>query len=124
MTDEQPIMWGMHEALNLIREIQPTVHKMQYHVALAGGVLNKGFSRKDLDLVFIPLTNENRPELAELTGWLFNTFGEPKDNLTDPNPCVSLRYQASYMFGVNEIRSTPDVNYREIVQRRIDVFVV
>jgi hypothetical protein len=102
------VMWGLSDALTLVREIQPQMHALGYHVCLAGGVLNKGYSIKDLDLVFVPMTNEDRPPVAGLCTWFNDQWGLAKENVTDPEPCVSLRYQASYLhFG-----------------RRIDVFVV
>lgn len=47
-------MWTLDEALTLIRQIQPNLHVSRWHVALGGGVLNKGQSQKDLDLYFLP----------------------------------------------------------------------
>lgn len=102
-------MWEVIGALSLIRSLQPEVHKLGYHVALAGGVLNNGHSAKDLDLVFVPLTNEVRPALCEIVGLFYSKWGTPRDNVTDPEPCVSLRFQASYVL---------------TTEQRIDVFVV
>lgn len=48
-------MWDLDSALELIRTIQHELHDANWHVALAGGVLNRGFSEKDLDLVFVPM---------------------------------------------------------------------
>lgn len=102
------MMWTLDQGVELVRKIQPDIHKLKYHVALAGGVLNKGCSDKDIDLVFVPLTNENVPVLGDLVNYLYQAFGTPKDNVTDPVPCVSLRYQASYL----------------LEHQRIDVFVI
>jgi hypothetical protein len=104
-----PAMWGLSDALALIREIQPEIHALGFHVCLAGGVLNKGYSEKDLDLVFVPLTNETKGDADDITSWCFKRWGGRKDNLSDPVPCISLREQASYL--------TDD-------GKRIDVFVV
>lgn len=101
-------MWTLIEALLLIRKIQPEIHAMKYHVCLAGGVLNNGQSDKDVDLVFLPITNEEIPELSDLCGWFDKTWGMAQDNCTDPDPAKSLRYQASYIHN----------------DKRIDVFVV
>jgi hypothetical protein len=54
---EKPIIWTLEEALPLIREWQPIAKSCGFHLALGGGVLNTGKSRKDLDLYFLPLTN-------------------------------------------------------------------
>lgn len=46
-------MWILCDALSLIRLMQDSVKSAGYYTALAGGVLNRGYSRNDLDLVFI-----------------------------------------------------------------------
>ena len=90
-------MWGLDNSLTLIRKVQPEIHKLGYHACLAGSVLNKGMSDKDLDLVFVPLTNKEKPELGGLCIWFDNNWGTAQDNITDPEPCLALRYQASYI---------------------------
>ncbi len=47
-------MWTIEDALMWIRRMQPELSSVGYHVALGGGVLNKGFSMKDLDLYLLP----------------------------------------------------------------------
>lgn len=47
--------WRMDDALGIIRDFQPRVRPLGYHIVLGGGVLNKGQSDKDLDLYFLPL---------------------------------------------------------------------
>jgi hypothetical protein len=106
-TTKRP-MWEVVGAIALIQSIQPEIKPLGYHVALAGGVLNTGRSDKDLDLVFVPLTNAKRPALGELCNYFYKRWGAPQENCTDPEPCMALRFQASYMRGT----------------QRIDVFVV
>lgn len=48
-------MWTLDEAVKLIRNLQPKAHKLGYHLALAGGVLNNGTSDKDLDILAVPM---------------------------------------------------------------------
>ena len=55
------IMWGLNEALEVIRSIQPACHRHRYHAVLGGGVLNVGYSRKDLDLFFLPFGDTDTP---------------------------------------------------------------
>lgn len=50
--------WTLDQALATIRLLQPTAHKYGYHIGLGGGVLNTGFSAKDLDLMILPLNQE------------------------------------------------------------------
>jgi len=103
--------WELLMALDLIRRYQAQVKKLGFHICLAGGVLNKGWSEKDLDLVFLPLTNLGKPDLAPLQAWLQQTWGDTQPNMTDSCPCDSLRFQASYRL-------------EGVGTGRIDVFVV
>lgn len=50
-------MWTLNNALPFIQELAPKIRALDYHLCLAGGVLNKGYSTYDLDLWFLPLTN-------------------------------------------------------------------
>lgn len=47
-------MWTLDDALDLARQLEDHVAPAGYHVALAGGVLLRGWSEHDLDLVFYP----------------------------------------------------------------------
>ena len=72
-------MWTLEEAQKLINGMQAFAKDYNYHVALGGGVLNKGKSDKDLDLYFLPIennNNNNRPEPLELILWLGTLFGK------------------------------------------------
>lgn len=48
-------MWTLEDGLAVVRSLQPLTRQFNYHVALGGGVLNQGYSDKDLDLYFLPL---------------------------------------------------------------------
>lgn len=48
-------MWTLRKALRFIRKIQPELMKRGWYCSLAGGVLNKGESKHDLDLVMVPM---------------------------------------------------------------------
>lgn len=52
-------MWGLSEALDVIRPLQFKALQYGYHLALGGGVLNKGMSDNDLDIIVLPL--DQRP---------------------------------------------------------------
>ncbi len=56
------IKWDIDEALNFVRKIQPVCMEAGYYIALCGGVLNKGFSNNDLDLVAMPRTSLSKCE--------------------------------------------------------------
>lgn len=51
--------WVLDEVMELIRDLQPKVRLLGYHIALGGGVLNNGQSDKDLDLYFLPIYDDN-----------------------------------------------------------------
>lgn len=48
-------MWGLSDALEVIRPLQFKALQFGFHLALAGGVLNKGMSHNDLDIIVMPL---------------------------------------------------------------------
>lgn len=48
-------MWTFENAIRVIRALQPATREFNYHLALGGGVLNKSYSNKDLDLYFLPM---------------------------------------------------------------------
>lgn len=104
--------WTLTEALTLIRELQPIIRELDYHITLGGSVLNTGKSEKDLDLFIVPLNGyESQPQVIMKALW---------DNL-----------------GVSRaLRDSPDYNtedsglfhYSEAVMfnycgKRIDVFI-
>jgi hypothetical protein len=51
-------MWTREEAIIFIRELSLKMQLAGYEIALAGGVLKKGKSSKDLDLIIFPTTTE------------------------------------------------------------------
>lgn len=50
--DLAPDCWTLEEGVKLARMVEPHAQKFGFHVALAGGVLMKGRSDKDVDLLF------------------------------------------------------------------------
>jgi hypothetical protein len=49
-------MWELAGAVALIRRLQPKAHEYGFNLTLGGGVLNNGYSPKDLDVVAVPRT--------------------------------------------------------------------
>ncbi len=104
-------MWTLDQSLVLIRRMQRSLFPLGFHVALAGGVLNNGESIKDLDLVFIPLTNEEAPDAIKLLEYLETLGWKVDNNLAmshTPNPYTPFREQFICWIG----------------DQRIDVFVL
>lgn len=71
--------WTLNDALALVRALQPKTRDFSYHLALGGGVLNTGKSKKDVDLYFLPLDNNGKPSDAKgLVAWLTKEWGQPE----------------------------------------------
>jgi len=71
--------WTLNDALALVRALQPKTRDFSYHLALGGGVLNTGRSKKDVDLYFLPLDNNKKPSDAKgLVAWLTKEWGQPE----------------------------------------------
>lgn len=54
MSNDPPVRWTLQEALDLVRFLEPHATSLGYHVGLTGGVLQKGHSTKDVDVIFYP----------------------------------------------------------------------
>lgn len=73
-----PTRWTLEDALGLIRPLQEAARSYGYHLCLGGGVLNRGYSEKDLDLYFLPL-GEPKVMPTQLVKWLDTMWGEGED---------------------------------------------
>lgn len=73
--------WTIEQALDLIRLLQGDVRKQfGFHICLGGGVLNRGESRKDLDLYFLSMDNNPvQPQWEKLLKWLNVIWAEGRD---------------------------------------------
>jgi hypothetical protein len=69
--------WTLEEAVKLVRALQEPARKFNYHICLGGGVLNKGYSEKDVDLYFLSLDNK-LTDIKGLIDWLNELWGEPE----------------------------------------------
>ena len=76
-----PAVWSLNEALNFIRELQPRALTAGYCLSLGGGVLNHGFSRRNLDIFACPLTTKARRE--DLMQLLPPVLGVKSTSVTD-----------------------------------------
>lgn len=103
----KPIMWTLEEALSLVRELQPKLHLIQYHVTLGGGTLNCGYSRKDLDLFIIPFDSGSPHKVIAV---LKDVLGESRPMTTDTNYAESPVHKDKLIF--------------DFCNKRIDVFIL
>jgi hypothetical protein len=109
--------WELEEALGLIRSLQPETRKFNYHLCLGGGVLNKGESKKDLDLYFLPMNNGEKVGTPnELVAWLDGLWGRGESLLgsIDYPDVVRSWKEDGYLHKLK-------YNYCDL---RIDVFVI
>ena len=106
-------LWTLAEGLDVVRQLQPVTWEFGYHLALGGGVVNRGSSTKDLDLYFLPLDNgdEYNPDYDGLKRWLDTLYGEGA-SITNPDypptPGSVYRYKREYAAN----------------GKRIDVFII
>lgn len=98
------------EAQALVAELWPTAWALNYHILLGGGVLRRGYSPKDLDLVFLPL-NGHESNAREILGQLWELLGRSEALRDHPD------YQADAHFHFQEAQK---FNY---LGKRIDVFI-
>ena len=106
-------MWTITDALNLIRDLQLNLRKVGYHLALGGGVLNRGGSAHDLDLYLLPIYNKGTRDFAAALN-VFTEWGWPlRKRLDEPGapfsasdgpmgmPGRELRYYVLYITEVD-----------------------
>ena len=79
-------VWEIEEALELIRKIQPKIMAAGYYLALGGGVVNKGWSDNDLDLVAVPRSENS--DIRGLTQAISHSGFYPKGVCEVPNASV------------------------------------
>jgi len=58
MSEEMPIIWTIGEGIAYVRKLEDHLHDKGFHAALSGGVLWKGSSTKDLDIILYPHTSD------------------------------------------------------------------
>ena len=109
---EPPTMWDFFSAKSVIRSCQELSRHYNYHMCLGGGVLNKGHSKKDLDLYFLPLDDGDKKP-------------DPKGLLDHLQVLFFCKMEE--MGGKYHKASLPYIFKGKLVQlngRRIDVFVM
>ena len=118
--------WTLKDALDLIRGLQPESRKFGYHLCLGGGVLNKGESKKDLDLYFLPMGGPNEARPTALISWLEGVWGDswPIGGGLYP-PQEGFPYKQKFQYGDLVIDvfvngGEVDVTAEEARKRRID----
>lgn len=69
---DKNVMWNLRQAMQTARELQELTKVFDWYVALGGGVLHKGKSQHDLDLIMVPAYGANIDKLYSVLlsqGW-------------------------------------------------------
>jgi len=109
--------WALDLALKVIRLIQPKIRNFGYHCALGGGVLNKGYSTKDLDLYMLPLVGT--PDPMALRTYLSTVLGT---EYTLGGPAVRTA-DVDSAYPPEPIWVSGRFTYRDDTGLRTDVFI-
>lgn len=100
-------MWTLEEGVKFIRWIEPKLAEKGFHCALTGGVIFKGKSVKDLDVIVYPHTAEGMPDFDSvwplITDW-----------------CKSETQNSCQ--GTSQIRDEKDVRWLQARGKRVDFF--
>lgn len=93
------MMWNLSDGLELVRRLQPLAKRHEYHIALGGGVLNRGESNKDIDLYVLGFNSGELQATKGIVSMLFSELGEgvpisaKEDNYpNDPRYRLKLKY--------------------------------
>lgn len=110
--------WYLPDAQLLVRELQAKLWPVGWHVALGGGVLNHGYSDKDVDLYVLPIYREGQPpNVDDATRAVFEVLDAPTTGLL-PSSLMGKPIHECYASATEHIyRSGPG-------RRRVDVFVM
>lgn len=101
--------WDLAKALLIIKQLQPLARNVNFHLALAGGVLNNGKSKKDLDIIALAMHNDRPASMYDLLKILEPVLGEFRDG--------------SEEYDGDEARQDNLVIYHTEPNGRIDLFI-
>lgn len=117
-------MWTIDQGLHIVRALQSHTRQFGYHLTLGGGVLNKGESKKDLDLYFLPMGGfdgdpRHRPD--EMLRYLSGIWGTPEPlakSLQDRE-----KYGRTESFYKHAVQFTRWGGPSRTIRQRIDCFI-
>lgn len=96
MNIEYRTKWTVENGIAVIRQLQNTAHLCGYHLALAGGILNRGYSAKDLDIMVLPMGSLGQKwETFKIE--IEQTLNITVDNLSDSYPDETAAGRAVYV---------------------------
>lgn len=105
--------WTLDLGANLIRVIHPSAFQSGYNLYLGGGVLNKGFSWKDLDILAVRRPQILIPSMLS-TLCILDTMGfkEIKTDTAIPHRVV------------HKLKVTGDCVFKRLIGLSIDLIVI
>jgi len=89
-------MWTLDEGLVIVRELKERIWQLGFAIALTGGVLYRGHSNKDLDILFYPLSSIEYPYYAFVINELDLYFKPEKFFIIDHKEQKSLKLIAVF----------------------------
>lgn len=102
-------MWELEKAVEVVRWLEARLSAHGYHCALTGGVIFKGSSEKDLDIIIYPHTKGEKGGVSREEVWLLL---QDWLHATDSNTCQ----------GTSQFRDDKDVRWIQSKGKRIDFF--
>jgi hypothetical protein len=63
-------MWTRPQVIQLVQDVREIALRHNYHVALGGSLLYRGYSDKDADIYFLPMHGTGTPNVDGLLGAL------------------------------------------------------
>jgi len=101
-------MWTLEEGAILVRRLQSGAFERGFNLSLGGGVLNKGESLHDIDIVAAPCKGgrSSAAESANLVLWFFNEIGAVETRHSRWNSCMWV------------------VTAKDSAERKVDLFIV
>lgn len=95
-------MWTLDDALEFINIYQKAAMANGWYLALAGGVLNRGYSNNDLDLVAVPRTDNSAVyDLHMILTWE-KVIDKETGICTDLNPCKFIKMSKVFCAEIHE----------------------
>jgi hypothetical protein len=97
-----PPSWDLVTAIYFIRELQPWAYKNGFNLHLGGGVLDRGWSTNDVDILAMPRAQNPvdwRRDTSEeyLCNCIDHWYREPKEKLLPNRRIVRFSRQAIYV---------------------------
>lgn len=113
---EREPMWTLDSALSLIGRLQrPSQEQAGFHISLSGGVLNQGYSTKDLDLEVISMQSKTG---ARISVWLELLRAEGFTILEEKDTALGPRVSVVSHDGARHVECAFYATHEDIIDDR------